>query len=152
MNPADFKRLTPVWEQWNRTGHFAKHGVEVATVLGKDAVTFSKWDFDAASLRTVHTTRVHFEAQHYDRTRDELTELRSYFVDGHLLQAITDRSIYRFISYFPEHFDKPGSLPALRLMTEGDRLMKFKRALFNRERAKMFQHVHLKYGFDRIKA
>ena len=143
MPTAPTSNFTPDWDPGNRDDHFNKHGVEVGTVLG--LIPFSKWDYDAASKITVQQARLFFRAEHWHCSRYE--EARAYFLDRHLLQAITNRSVQMFASYYPETFDKTETPTSLRAMTEGDKLLKFKTSLTNKERGGIYQNVENLHGF-----
>ena len=135
--------FAPDWEQWNRDDHFNKHGADVGTVLGR--TPFGKWDYDAASKDTVRTARLFFKAEHWHGSGYE--EARAYFLDHHLLQAITNGSVQKFASYYPETFDKSETPASLRAMTEGDKLLKFKTSLTDKERGGIYQNLQKLHGF-----
>jgi len=135
--------FTPDWHPGNRDDHFNKHGTEVATVLARNS--FGKWDYDAASKDTVKQACLYFKAEHWQGTGYEVA--RAYFLDRHLLQAITNQSVQTFASYFPETFDKSETPASLRAMTEGDKLLKFKTSLTNKERGGIYQNVEKLHGF-----
>jgi hypothetical protein len=143
--PNPTSHFTPDWDQWNRDDHFQTHGAEVAQVLGR--TTFGKWDYDAASKNTVKRARLYFEAEHYQGSSVK-DPSRAYFVDRHLLQGITDLQVRRFATYFPESFDGALAPAQLRAMPEGDKLLKFKTSLRNKERGGIYQKVRKHHGFD----
>ena len=137
--------FNPEWDQWNRDDHFQKHGAEVAGVLGR--TPFGKWDYDAVSKDTVRRARLYFEAEHWQGSSVK-DPLRAYFVDRHLLQGITDLEVRRFATFFPETFDgamRPADLAATEA---GDRLLKFKMSVRNKERGGIYQKVRKHHGFD----
>lgn len=96
---------------------------------------------------------IYFEAQRPQRNNGEngeLIEPRCYFVDSRLLQAITDISTSRFISYHQLSFDGTVSQSTIKGMTEGDRLLKFQTKIKHGEDGGMLVQVRRKYGFPPV--
>jgi hypothetical protein len=147
MPSTPTSRFSPDWDQWNRDRHFQKHGAKVARVLGRSADRFAKWDYDTASKNTVTQARLFFEAEHWEGASIK-DPMRAYFVDRLLLQAITDLAVQSFATFFPESFDGTIQPEHLSAMTEGDKLLKFKTSLRNKERGGIYQKVRKHHGFD----
>jgi hypothetical protein len=119
----------------------------VAQALSRSSDSFDKWGYDGASKDTVKRARLYFEAEHWEGSTVKDT-FRAYFVDQRLLQAITDEPVQRFATYFLQTFDGTMTPEYLAGMSEGDRLLKFKTSLGNKERGGIYQKVRRKHGFD----
>lgn len=147
MKREDFEKICPKWKRWNRESHFRKHGEEVAFALNRPTVEFDQWDYEEASLRSVHKAVMYFEAQHLNRENNQFNESRSYFVDRRLLQAITDISTSNFISYYQVNFYRTVSQSAIKEMTDGDRLLRFQTKIKREEDGGLLVQVRRKHGF-----